>query len=469
MELQHNVVTDLPLDHVRRDPQQPRTEFEPAELEALAADLRARGVDHPILVQPDPAATGGYVIKDGERRWRAAQLAGLATIPCLLAKSIPEDGAAVERLLDQVADNQHAEKLGPLDLARFLSRLVEEHGIAVKDVPALLAQRGLSMSRPYVSNLMRLLELPEWAQQMVKSGRLTAAHGKHLLTANDSPAVLAELKTRIEKWDESMDGALTVEEMPDQVFLAFDEKHISLSATFGAKAPKFDVKTCSGCPNRKQVKGRWRSGDFCLDPPCFQQKQDAAIAKEKPRAVAGTNNAKGASAAEREKTQRAEHDAALKHQASELADRRAVTQILAAVGRETKLTADDLRHAILSNLQAIEYDVDDDFLQLLCEHFRVKRRGGYHEALVNEVKKCSDLSRLQAYLVGVRVLESTTRFVNQETLENVAKHFKVDVARLQREALAELKAAEKPKPGAADKAGKPAAAPAAKKPAPKKK
>ena len=275
-------VVRLPIDLIDPDFDQPRTDFPEASLNQLAEDIKRRGIEQPILVRA--AAGGRYQIKHGERRWRAARRAGLETVPALLAG--PDDAAhpELERAIDQVLDNQLAEKLAPMDMARFLRKLVDVHGLAVKDLPAELAKRGITMSRPYVSNLMRLVDLPDWAARLLNQGKLTASDAKHILMARPWPPAMQILE---KEYADAADGdeQITVREW--DVMRAYCNTSIVLTKTYGENVPRFAWQTeCKGCAKRQQVGGE----NYCLDEKCFAEKQESA--KPAPRKTAGGENAK---------------------------------------------------------------------------------------------------------------------------------------------------------------------------------
>jgi ParB family transcriptional regulator, chromosome partitioning protein len=164
---------ELPVELVQPNPNQPRRHFDEESLTALAGSLTDRGVLQPILVRPQPGGT--YELIAGERRWRAAQLAGLATVPALVR---PEDDAASLELA--LIENMAREDLNPVEEARACSMLVEELGLTREDVG-----RRVGRSRVAVSNLMRLLDLPDEALELLESGELTEGHGRALLLAPD--------------------------------------------------------------------------------------------------------------------------------------------------------------------------------------------------------------------------------------------------------------------------------------------
>lgn len=267
------VVADLPLGAVRPDPLQPRKDFTDAALAELADNIRARGVRQPITVRPDPDKPGAWLIKTGERRWRASKVAGKKTIPALLdADHAQPDPLQVA--FDQVAENHHRADLNPMEYAAFLCRLRDEFGMSVRDIEARLKEQGVhNMQRSYLSNIMRLVNLPDWAQARIRKGTLTAAHGKYLLAGIDSPAVMEELGRQFK-------GAIvpTTREIQEAVLQAFERTEILLDP-YTNGGPRFDVDTCKGCKSLKRIASPYEfdePGLFCLNPTCYQEKQDAA-------------------------------------------------------------------------------------------------------------------------------------------------------------------------------------------------
>lgn len=285
--LQRNVITEIPIGLLSPDPGNPRTEFPAADLEQLAADLKVQGVKHPLEVSSD------YVIKDGHRRWRAAQMARFATVPCVLAAPQSTDGAEYERQLDQVAVNHHAEKLTTMDLARFLRKLVDVHGMQVKDIPALLEKRGIAMSRPYVSNIMRLVDLPDWAQKMITDGTLKPADGKLLLPAVAHPPAIEWLKKELTRAarvnngekEEENERAEAVELSAWTIRRAFRDTAIEFEVeSYSGKKTRFPFqKDCAECNNRLTLGRSVHDGWFCLNPKCYNKKQAEAPEKQIPQ------------------------------------------------------------------------------------------------------------------------------------------------------------------------------------------
>ena len=159
----------LPIDLIDPSPHQPRRSFDEESLVALAESVRARGVIQPVLVRQ--VIGGRYQLIAGERRWRAAALAELEMIPAVVRQH--DDAASLELA---VIENMAREDLNPVDEARACAALVEELGLTREDV-GLRVGRG----RVAVSNLIRLLELPDEALMLLEQGELTEGHGRALL------------------------------------------------------------------------------------------------------------------------------------------------------------------------------------------------------------------------------------------------------------------------------------------------
>jgi len=164
---------ELPVELIAANPKQPRRRFDEEALQALAGSLEERGVLQPVLVRAKPGGT--YELVAGERRWRAAQIAGLEKIPALVRPRA--DAEALELAL---IENMAREDLNPIEEARACAALVEELGLTREDVG-----RRVGRSRVAVSNLMRLLDLPDEVIESIEDGALSEGHGRALLLAED--------------------------------------------------------------------------------------------------------------------------------------------------------------------------------------------------------------------------------------------------------------------------------------------
>ena len=165
----------LPLDLLQRGKYQPRTDMRQESLQELADSIKAQGIVQPIVVRPvDGAAPGEsqrYEIIAGERRWRAAQLAGLATVPAVVRR-VPDEAAIAMALIENI----QRENLNPLEEARALERLIAEFGVTHQQ-----AADAVGRSRAAVSNLLRLLELPDEISAFVEKRELEMGHARALL------------------------------------------------------------------------------------------------------------------------------------------------------------------------------------------------------------------------------------------------------------------------------------------------
>jgi ParB family transcriptional regulator, chromosome partitioning protein len=163
----------LPVELITPNPAQPRRAFDEESLVALAQSIKVQGVLQPILVRSVPG--GRYELVAGERRWRAAQLAELETIPAIVRRH--HDGTSLEVAL---IENMAREDLNPVEEARACAALVEELGLTREDVGLRVGR-----SRVAISNLIRLLDLPDEALELIERGELTEGHGRALLLADD--------------------------------------------------------------------------------------------------------------------------------------------------------------------------------------------------------------------------------------------------------------------------------------------
>jgi len=174
-ELQH-----LPLDLIEPNPSQPRRYFDEGALEALASSVGERGVLQPVLVRP--LEDGKYQLVAGERRWRAAELAGLQTIPALISSY--DDLAALEvGLIENIA----REDLNPIEEARACATLVQELGLTYRELGEWVGRGSVT-----VWELIHLLELSDEILELLERGELSKSHGRALLVARD-PQVRSRL------------------------------------------------------------------------------------------------------------------------------------------------------------------------------------------------------------------------------------------------------------------------------------
>jgi ParB family transcriptional regulator, chromosome partitioning protein len=196
---------ELPVSLIKPNPSQPRTKFDEEALGALAASIEASGVVQPLLVRPLP--DGSYELIAGERRWRAAQQAGLEKVPAVI-----RDQEEAERLQAALIENMVREDLNPVEEARACDALVRELGLTKEELA-----RRVGRSRPAVSNLIRLLELPDEALELLEGGDLSEGHGKALLAAPGH-----DVRRRLAR--DAVRGGWSVRETEERVRLAGQPK-----------------------------------------------------------------------------------------------------------------------------------------------------------------------------------------------------------------------------------------------------
>lgn len=177
--------TEIPVEVVRPNPNQPRRRFDEAELEELAQSIREKGVLQPILVRPG-AQGGDYEIVAGERRWRAAQRAGVRALPALI-RSLSD----AEVLEIAIVENVQRADLSPIEEAEGYRALIDQFGRTQAQVAETIGK-----SRVHVANALRLLQLPEPVREMVREGRLTAGHARPLIGAPDAERLAEDVADR---------------------------------------------------------------------------------------------------------------------------------------------------------------------------------------------------------------------------------------------------------------------------------
>ena len=179
-------VTSLPIEHLAPGPFQPRGDFDPASMAELVDSIRARGILQPLLVRPKPDERDRYQIIAGERRWRAAQQAGLHTVPTLI-----RDLTDTEAMAAALVENLQRQDLNAIEEAEGYQRLVDEFGLTQERLA-----EAVGKSRSHVANTLRLRNLPTPVLAELRKGNLTAGHARALLNhpepAKAAMAVIAK-------------------------------------------------------------------------------------------------------------------------------------------------------------------------------------------------------------------------------------------------------------------------------------
>ena len=186
MDMKDGAATTLRIAEVEPRSDQPRKQFEKEALEALADSIATYGVLQPILVRQNPNFEGSFEIIAGERRWRAAKMAGLTEIPAIVL-----DGDDLKTAQIAVIENVQREDLNVVEEAFAYKSLIDQFGLTQDEVA-----KQVGKSRPAVANLLRLLDLPEEVLEQLKAGDLTAGHARALLGLND-PEMIVPLANRV--------------------------------------------------------------------------------------------------------------------------------------------------------------------------------------------------------------------------------------------------------------------------------
>jgi len=240
---------ELPVGLVKPNPKQPRTNFDPEALAGLADSIETSGIVQPLLVRP--LHDGSYELIAGERRWRAAQKAGLEKVPAIV-----RDSEHAERLQVALIENMVREDLNPVEEARACAALVEDLGLSKEDL-----SRRIGRSRPAVSNLIRLLDLPDEALELLESGELSEGHGRALLSASGN-----DVRRRLAR--AAVHGGWSVRETENRVKLASQPKqrksgHSRVSAEEAAAMRDAADKLESALGH--EVKVRPRGGEVAVE------------------------------------------------------------------------------------------------------------------------------------------------------------------------------------------------------------
>ena len=185
-------VTYIKIHDVTPNANQPRKTFDDGKLDELAASIRENGIIQPIMVRK---RSKGYEIVAGERRWRAAMKAGLDQVPCLIRELNDE-----QNMLIAIIENMQREDLNPIEEAEGLRQMTEKFGLTQEQV-----SKSVGKSRPYITNSLRLLKLPDYIKDSISAGKLSAGHGRTLITIDDEDR-------RKQLWEKIIAEGLSVRE-----------------------------------------------------------------------------------------------------------------------------------------------------------------------------------------------------------------------------------------------------------------
>lgn len=173
----------IPVENIRPNPDQPRRSFSEDALEELSKSIREKGIIQPLIVRPDPTHPGDFQIVAGERRWRAAQRAQLHDVPALI-----RDFDDTEVLEVAIIENIQRSDLNAIEEAAGYRQLMDRFGHTQDKLG-----QALSKSRSHIANMLRLLNLPEDVQDLVRSGKLSAGHARTLVTADNASELAQQI------------------------------------------------------------------------------------------------------------------------------------------------------------------------------------------------------------------------------------------------------------------------------------
>ncbi len=212
-----------PIGQLRRNPDQPRKRFDEGDLEDLAASIRSKGVLQPIVVRPIKGESDAFQIVAGERRWRAAQKAGLHEVPILVRELSDQEVLEIA-----IIENVQRADLNPMEEAKAYQALIDQFGHKQEDIA-----KAVGKSRPHVANTLRLLALPERVRDLVAEQQLSAGHARAIAAAPDPEALAQKI----------VDLGLTVREAEALARKAHEDAGTRHSAPARANGPTKDADT----------------------------------------------------------------------------------------------------------------------------------------------------------------------------------------------------------------------------------
>ena len=269
-----------PIDWIFPNPLNPRKKFDQGKLEELAQSIQEVGVLQPLVVTLDSSSTPEkprYRIIAGERRWRAAKLAGLEKISITVVTVTQKQEAQI-----MMIENLQREDLDPIDEARAFQSLTRDHGWKQQDLA-----KELGVSQAHIANRIRLLKLPEELQDNISAGIIPHSVGKELVTFSKVPGVTNEIQKQVDKAAKA--GAeLNPQEVLSNAKNSAWNNTKPLHKNDAWPAPEFDLKPCEQCEKRailpKPYGGENRY-PRCMDNECWEEKQKEAVREKQSQAI----------------------------------------------------------------------------------------------------------------------------------------------------------------------------------------
>lgn len=257
VEEQGKAIT-LRLLEIEPNRDQPRKQFDEEALSELSASIAQHGILQPLLVRPLPG--GGYQLVAGERRWRAARMAGLEEVPAVIRELTDREAAELAMI-----ENLQREDLNPMEEAKGYQTLMETYGMTQEE-----AARAVNKSRPAVANALRLLQLPDEVAEMVAEGRLSAGHARAVLSFSE--------EERLPAAQEAAEKGLTVRELERRAKAARAPKKNSPATAFSRESFYHEVELALTEQMGRRVRVSEKNGGGLLQIEFYDQEDLRSLA-----------------------------------------------------------------------------------------------------------------------------------------------------------------------------------------------
>lgn len=236
----------IEIDEIAPNESQPRKTFNKEKLEELARSIKTHGVIQPIVVRKQGSH---YEVVAGERRWRAARIAGLSEVPCIVRELTDE-----QNMLVAIIENVQREDLNPIEEARGIRAMIEDYELTQDEVA-----KAVSKSRPYITNALRMLKLPDAVLDMVSAGKLSAGHARAILSAKE------EEQTEIAKHVETKGLSVREAEKLSKKGLSFDRKKPGKHPTKNAAVKQIESELSSALGTKVNLSQNGNKGKIEIE------------------------------------------------------------------------------------------------------------------------------------------------------------------------------------------------------------
>lgn len=236
----------IEIDEIAPNESQPRKTFNKEKLEELARSIKTHGVIQPIVVRKQGSH---YEVVAGERRWRAARIAGLSEVPCIVRELTDE-----QNMLVAIIENVQREDLNPIEEARGIRAMIEDYELTQDEVA-----KAVSKSRPYITNALRMLKLPDAVLDMVSAGKLSAGHARAILSAKE------EEQTEIAQHVETKGLSVREAEKLSKKGLSFDRKKPGKHPTKNAAVKQIESELSSALGTKVNLSQNGNKGKIEIE------------------------------------------------------------------------------------------------------------------------------------------------------------------------------------------------------------